>query len=111
MKDKIYHKGRDHFHYTVEYRGAAYGIYNLKYSVPKRIPIIFHDGSNYDYYFIIKKLAEEFKKQFNCLGENIEKYVSFTVAIEKKVTRIDKNAEENKRMYLTYYNLLIAQDL
>ena len=24
--------------------------YNLKYSVPKKIPIVFHNGSNYDYH-------------------------------------------------------------
>ena len=33
---------------------------------------------------IIKKLAEEFKKQFTCLGENTEKYITFTVLTEKK---------------------------
>ena len=35
----------------------------LKYSIPKKIPIGFHNGSNYGYHFIIKKLAENFKKQ------------------------------------------------
>ena len=59
----------------------------------KNIPIVFHDGSNYDYHFIIKELAEEFKKQFICSGENTEKYITFTVPIEKEVTRIDKNGE------------------
>ena len=34
------------------------------------------------------------KKQFTCLGENIEKYITFSVPIEKEVTRIDKNGEE-----------------
>ena len=29
-----------------------------------------------------------------CLGEKTEKYITFTVAIEKEVTRIDKNGEE-----------------
>ena len=38
-------------------------ICNLKYSVPRKTPIVFHDGSNYDYQFIIKELAEKFKKQ------------------------------------------------
>ena len=33
--------------------------------------------STYDYHFIIKQLAEEFKVQFECLGENTEKYVTF----------------------------------
>ena len=39
-------------------------------------------------------LPEEFKKQFTCLGENTEKYINFTVPIEKEVTRIKKNGEE-----------------
>ena len=55
---------------------------------------VFHNGSNYDYRFIIKELTEEFKKQFICLGENTEKWVTFTVPTEKEVTRIDKNGEE-----------------
>ena len=62
MKDKKYCKVRDHCHYTKEYRGPAHSIWNLKYSVPKKIPMILHNGSNYDYHFIIKELAEEFKK-------------------------------------------------
>ena len=55
----------------------------------KKIPIVFHNGSNYDYHFIIKELAEEFKKQFTCLGENTEKYRTFRVLIETEITRID----------------------
>ena len=35
---------------------------NLKYSVPKKIHTGFHNGSEYDHHFIIKELAEEFKK-------------------------------------------------
>ena len=57
---------------------------DLKYSVPKTIKA-FHVGSNYDYHFIIKELAEEFEKQFSCLEENTEKYVTFTVPIEKEI--------------------------
>ena len=56
-------------------------------------PIVFHNGSNYDHHFIIKELAEEFKKQFTCLGQNTKKYITFTVPI-KNVTRIDKNGEK-----------------
>ena len=94
LKDKKHRNVRDHCHYTGEYRGAAHRICNLKYSVPKIIAIVFHNGSNYDYHFIIKELAEEFEKQFICLGENTEKYITFTVPIEKEVTRIDKNRGE-----------------
>ena len=59
-----------------------YSICYLKYSVPKKIPIDFHDRSNYDYHFIITELAEEFKKQFTYLGENTEKCITYTVLIE-----------------------------
>ena len=65
MTDKKYHKVRDH----LEYRGAAQNICNLKYNAPKQIPIAFHNGSNYDYHFIIKEFAEEFKKKFTYLRE------------------------------------------
>ena len=45
---------------------------NLKYDVSKEIPIVFHNGSNYYYYFIIKNLAEELKEQFTCLGKKLK---------------------------------------
>ena len=45
--------------------------------------MVFHNGSTYDYHFIIKELAEEFEGQFECLGENAEKYITFSVPIEK----------------------------
>ena len=91
-KDKKYWKVRDHCHYTRKYRGDAHGICNLKYSILKKIPIAFQNGPNYDYDFIQKVLTEEF--------ENAEKYITFTVPIEKEVTRIDKNGEEITKMYL-----------
>ena len=95
--DEKYRKVGDHCHYTGEYRGAARSIYNLKYSVPKEIPIVFHNGSNDDYHFIIKEFAEEFEKQFTCLGENIEKYTTFSVPIEKDVRITDKNGEKIRK--------------
>ena len=56
--------------------------------------MVFLNGSYYDYHFTIKKLAEEFKRQFTCLGENTEKYITFTVPIEKEVIRINKKEKE-----------------
>ena len=73
----------------------------LKNSVPEEISIVFHNGSNYDYRFIIKELAKEFKIQFTCLGENTEKSITFSVPIEKEVTRIDKKSQ---KLYLKDYN-------
>ena len=36
-------------------------------------------------------MAREFEGEFNCIGENTEKYITFLVPIEKKVIRIGKN--------------------
>ena len=66
-------KVRDHCHYTGKYRGAAHNNCNLRYKIPKEIPVVFHNGSTYDYHFIIKQLAKKFKGNFDCLGENTEK--------------------------------------
>ena len=71
-KDKNYLKVRDYCHYTGEYRGAAHGMFILKYIIPKEISTFFHIGSNYAYHFIIRELAEEFEGQVNCSGENTE---------------------------------------
>ena len=48
----------------------------------------------YDYYFIIKELAEEFGEQFECLGENAEKYIIFPVPIKKQITKVDKDGND-----------------
>ena len=82
---KKYHKVKDHCLYTGKYKGAAHDICSLIYKTPKNIPIVFHNGSTCDYHFIIKELAEEFEGQIECLEENIEKYITFSVPIEKEL--------------------------
>ena len=82
---KLKHKVRDHCHYTGKFRGAAHNICNLRYKIPREIPVVFHNGSAYDYHFIIKQLAEEFKGEFRCLGENAEKCITFSVPIKKEL--------------------------
>ena len=66
------------------HRGAAHSSCNLRYKIPKEIPVVFHNGSRYDYHFIIKRLAKEFKSNFDCLGENREKYITFSAPIKKE---------------------------
>ena len=88
--EKKNYKVRDHCHYTGKYRGAAHNICNLRYKVPKEIPIVFHNGSIYDYHFIIKELVKEFASNFECLGENTEKYITFSVPIKNKIENKDK---------------------
>ena len=82
--DKKHHKVKDHCHYMGKYRGAAHNICNVRYRIPKEILIVFHNGSTYDYHFIIKELVKEFDGNFECLGENTEKYITFSVPIRKK---------------------------
>ena len=58
----LYHKVRDHCHYTGKFRAAA------------------HNGSIYDYHFVIKI----FKGELECLGENTETYITFSVPLKRE---------------------------
>ena len=82
---KLYHKVRDHCHYNGKFREAAQSICNLRYKTPQEIPVVFHNGCIYDYHFIIKQLAKEFDSQFECLGKNTEKYITFSAPIKKEL--------------------------
>ena len=75
-------KVKDHCHYTGKFRGAAHSKCNLNYKVQKEIPVIIHDAT-YDTHFIINQLAIEFKVELNCIGNNMEKYITFSVLIKK----------------------------
>ena len=37
-------KSKNHCHYTGKYRGAAHDICNLRYKIPKEVPVVFHNG-------------------------------------------------------------------
>ena len=70
--NKKHHKVKVHCHYTGIYRGAAHDICNLRYKIPKEIPAAFHNGSTYDYHFIIKQVVQEFERHIEYLGEDTE---------------------------------------
>ena len=59
-KDKHYRKVR-YGHYAGKYKGAAHSICNLKCNIPNKMAVVSHNGSNYDYHFIIKDIANEFE--------------------------------------------------
>ena len=94
MKDLDNDKVKDYCYFTGKYRGAAHSKCNLKHKIPKNISVIFHNGSTYDYHLIIRELASEFDGNFECLGENTEKYITFSVPIKKII--------ENKSIDITY---------
>ena len=85
---KKYQKVRDHGHYTGRFRGAAHSICNLRYKIPAEIPVIFHNGSTYDYHFIIKQLEKEFDGQLECLGENTENILLSEYQLKKNLIMV-----------------------
>ena len=88
-----YQEVRDHCHHIGKSRGTSDSICNLKSNVANVIPVDSHNGSNYDYHFIVKELANNFEEKFECLEENTEKYKTFSVQIEKEVIKIDKDGK------------------
>ena len=83
---KLYHKVRYHSHYIGKFRGASHSICNLRYKIPKEILVLeIHNGTTYNYQFMINQLAKEFHGQLECLGENREKYIAFSVPIKEEL--------------------------
>ena len=78
----------DHCHYTGKHRGAAHNKSNLRYKIPKVIPVVFHDGSTYDYHFIIKQLAREFKGKFKYLGKIQKNTLLFLHHLKKSMIMV-----------------------
>ena len=86
-KNKYYKnlmKVMDHDHYTGKYRGAAHSICNLRYKTQEDIPVVIHNGSNYDFHLIITELAKEFRSEIHCIPEDKEKYKSFSITLMHK---------------------------
>ena len=55
------------------------------------MPVVFHNASTYNYHFIIKEQAEEYERQFNCLGENTEKYIKmFQYQLKKNMRSVEQ---------------------
>ena len=53
----------------------------------KDIPVVIHNGSNYDFHLIITELAKEFRSDMKCIPEDKEKYISFLIPL--KIERED----------------------
>ena len=79
-KNEKYQQVKDHCHYIGKFRGAVHNYCNLRYNIPKNIPIVIHNAV-YNTHFIIKQLAEKFKVEFECIGQNMEKCITILVPI------------------------------
>ena len=77
-------------------------VLHILYVTLKEIPALFHNGSHYDCHFIITELAKQFKREFSCPGENIQKHITFSVPMKKEVKRIGKKGKEIKTEIISY---------
>lgn len=68
---------RDHCHLTGIFRGAAHSYCNLRFALPKFVPVFFHNLSGYDSHLFIKQLGET-NGSIKVVAKNKEKYISFT---------------------------------
>ena len=97
ITDKIYHKLKkviDHVHYTCKYRGATHSICSLRYSKSNDIFVGIHNGSNYDFKLLLKKIASYFKQHISVIAESIEKYMTFcftTAETQIYTGKVDQN--------------------
>ena len=88
-------KVRDHCHYTRKYKGAAHQMHNLQYMIPYHISIIFHNLCGYDVHLFIREFGKKFDSGFiGIIAENEEKYISFTVTMDK----YEMPADETKQI-------------
>ena len=84
---------RGHCHCSGLYRGAAHSSCNLKYKIPKYIPVVFHNLAGYDAHLFIRELAKHVTGM-GVIAKNTEDYISFSIKVEVD-KYIDKNG--NKR--------------
>ena len=78
---------------------------NANYKVPKDIPIIIHNAS-YDTQLLINQLAKEYKGELDCIGENIEKYIPFSVPIKKECG--DGKTIKHKLIFIDSFRLMLT---
>ena len=74
--------------------------------MPQEIPLKSQNGSKYDYHFIIKEIVEEFKDKFECLGENREKNITFSVPIKKERNNDNNKTITYKIKFIDTYTLM-----
>jgi len=73
-------KVRDHCHITGKFRGAAHQLCNLNVRTSLDVKVAFHNGSNYDFKFIVKKLYK-ICKEIQAIPFTDEKFLTFKINI------------------------------
>ena len=60
-----------------------------------------------DTHFIINQLAKEFQGELNCIGENMEKYITFSVPVKKKKKCYDGKTITPKLKFIDSFRLCL----
>ena len=69
-------KVKDHCHITGNYRGAAHNSCNINFSMPNRIPVIFHNLKGYDSHIIIDAITSDTFSTCKLIPQTFEKYIA-----------------------------------
>ena len=94
-------KVREHNHLSGKYRGASCQSCNTKEGkATKLIPVFFHNGSNYDFHFLIEELMnyEDKYNKVTVLAKNSEEYIS-----------IDYGSYYKKLRFLDSYQIYVER--
>ena len=124
---------RDHNHLTGKFRGAAHNECNLKFCFSKasqkeksfHIPVILHNLRGYDSHLLMSGLGKLKDRQINCIPNNIEKYISFSVgnlrfidsfqfmstSLEKLVSNLAQEGRPNFKQLCKHIEGVEKQDL
>ena len=103
--ERILKKGwkvRDHDHFSGEFRGAAHNGCNLAYRKVRKIPVIFHNLSNYDGHIIFENISKTECKDPKPIAKTMDKYIGFTIG---KLEFKDSNQHLNSSLDKLVSNL------
>ena len=69
-------KVKDHDHITGKFRGAAHNSCNINFSMPIRIPVLFHNLKGYDSHIIIDAISSDTFSSCKIIPQTFEKYIA-----------------------------------
>ena len=76
-------------------------IYNLRYLVPRQIPVIMENESNYGFHFLIQHLTDKFEdSMLKCLSRHIAKWKKSLSSIRQKWKHKAKKQIKNQKKKL-----------
>ena len=81
LKDHM--KVRDHDHFNGKFRGAAHSKCNIKLRVKRKnakIPVFFHNGTNYDFHIVLEGLSKTEKvPQIGVIAKSLESFIQMSI--------------------------------